>query len=247
MSHPERCFVVVSNGRSGSTLLVDLLRSHPSIQCDDEILDDRAWRRRHRPLLSLVRALPVPYLQWRAAHATAPVYGFKLKTGGQVADLPRTLRALHRRGWQLIYLSRRDALRQTFSWTVAQLSGRWQSTGAHRPVPPKLTINVETFLANLHTCLTDRQALADLMRPLPHLALVYEDDLEERAQWPATAARLCTLLGVAPAPLTTRIAKTWDRPYAEMVANYAELLDAVAHSPLAPALSPEPNPLPDRP
>lgn len=38
---PKTRFVLVNNGRSGSTLLVDLLRSHPAIDCQDEILNER--------------------------------------------------------------------------------------------------------------------------------------------------------------------------------------------------------------
>ena len=69
------------------------------------------------------------------------------------------------------------------------------------------------------------------MRDLPHLALLYEDDLQSSALWPATGARVCAWLGVAPAPLTSRFVKTWDRPYADLVTNYTAIIDAVAVSP----------------
>jgi hypothetical protein len=79
----------------------------------------------------------------------------------------------------------------------------------------------------------DRQALADLMRQLPHLPLIYEDDLAHSDRWPATGARVCAFLGVAPAPLTSRLVKTWEQPYTEVVTNYAEVLAAVAAGPFA--------------
>lgn len=233
MSQPEIRFVVVANGRTGSTLLADLLRSHPAIQCEDELLNERRWRGRCRPLGWLVRALPMPYLAWRAGRVTQPVFGFKLKTGGQVHDLGRTLHSLHRRGWRLISLSRRAALPQTFSWAVAQATGRWQRTANGEAPPQRVTLDATSFLRDLHTCVADRQALADLLRPLPHLALTYEDDLADRGQWPTTGARLCAFLNVAPVPLTSRIVKTWERPYTEVVTNYAEILAAVAAGPFA--------------
>ena len=81
--------------------------------------------------------------------------------------------------------------------------------------------------------IADRHALAAMMAQRQHLALVYEDDLQHSEQWPATGARVCAFLGVAPAPLTSRVVKTWDRPYREVVTNYAEIMAAVAASPFA--------------
>lgn len=225
---PTTRFIIVSNGRTGSTLLVDLLRSHPAIECQDEIFNEQRWQGWRSPLGWLVRAYPAPYLEWQARRVTKPIYGFKLKTGGQVHDLARALRSLHQRGWLLIYLHRRDALQQTFSWCVAQASGRWQSRldGPLRQ-NATVTLNVEDFLRDLRTCAADRQALTELMGNLPHLPLVYETDLADSGRWPATGARLCAFLGIEPAPLTSRITRTWERPYAEVVSNYAEIMQAV--------------------
>jgi len=224
MNRPEIRFAVVANGRSGSTLLANLIRSHPAIQCENEILNEKRWQGIRRPLGWLVRRLPTPYLARLAEQATKPVFGFKLKTGRQVYDLSGTLYSLHRHGWRLIALQRRDALQQTFSWAVAQATGHWQRT-AHGQTPlQRVTLDPDHFLRDLRICLADRQTLTKLLQPLPHLALIYEDDLQHSDQWPATAARLCTFLSVPPAPLTSRIIKTWDRPYAEVVTNYDELV-----------------------
>lgn len=233
MSQPEIRFVVVANGRTGSTLLADLLRSHPAIQCENEIFNEERWRGARRPLGWLARAFPLPYLAWRAGRATQPVFGFKLKTGGQVPDLGHTLHSLHHHGWRLISLSRRAALQQTFSWAVAQATGRWQRTAGGEAPPQRVALDATSFLRDLQTCIADRQALADLLQPLPHLPLIYEDDLQHSDRWSATGARLCAFLGVAPAPLTSRLVKTWERPYTEVVTNYAEITAAVAVGPLA--------------
>ena len=62
MSRPELRFVIVNNGRTGSTLLVNLLHSHPDIQCAEEIFNESRWQDARRPLGWLVRAFPTPYL-----------------------------------------------------------------------------------------------------------------------------------------------------------------------------------------
>jgi hypothetical protein len=224
-------FIIVANGRTGSTLLVDLLDSHPMIACADELLNERHWRRRHRPLLWLARAFPILYLERQAHKSTQAAYGFKLKTGGQVHNLGSTLTSLHRRGWKLIYLARSDALQQTFSWSVAKLTGRWQTTIEQPGRSQSVTLDVPSFLRDLQTTLHDRQCLAEIMAPLPHLALVYEDDLARPVLRPATCERICTWLGIAPAPCSNRIVRTWEQPYPAMIRNYDEIVAAVADSP----------------
>lgn len=224
-------FAIVNLGRTGSTLLVDLLHSHPAIECDGEVLNDIFWQGWRRPLLWVTRAWPSPYLDRRAGRAARPVYGFKLKTGGQVYHLHTTLRNLQHRGWRLIYLHRRDTLQQTFSWSVAQVSGRWQRRiGQPSRALEMVTLNVDEFMRNLGTCIADHVSLAAIMHDLPHLPLVYEDDLQCSDQWPATSERVCAWLGVAPLPLTSQVVKTWDRSYRKVVTNYDEIITAVARS-----------------
>lgn len=234
----QKRFVIVASGRSGSTLLVDLLRSHSDIWCDDELLDTSAWPGIKRPLLWLVRQHPYPYLEFKTRQAGKPVYGFKLKTGGQVPHLADTLKKLHHAGWQMIYLRRADALAQTFSWSVAQASGRWHRRANQTRPPHELPITLDShrFLQNLSECLRDNRSLAETMPGLPHLAVHYEQDLQNSASWPALSARLCNFLGLELSLLSSTLTKTWQRPYAEIVSNYAEIMAAVAASPLAAQL-----------
>src|SRR3954469_16063388 len=100
----QRRFLVFAQGRTGSTLLLDLLRSSPGVHCDEELLD--------RPVRS-------PHL-WIAAHraaqGAAAGYGFKVKiyqlTDAQgIADPGRWLGGMDRRGWSVIWLHRRNLLR----------------------------------------------------------------------------------------------------------------------------------------
>lgn len=226
---PQR-FVILTNGRSGSTLLVDLLKSHPDIDCEPEVLNESRWKQYKRPVLWLLRAWPIPYLEWRAQRCRKAVYGFKLKTGGQVYNLAHTTRMLFQRGWQLIYLSRRDILQQTLSWSVAQATNRWQTTPGREYDQRRVQLDKDLFLRNYSTAQQNKLQLAAMMRTLPNLALVYEDDLARSDSLPATSARLCDFLGVQQAVLSSTLIPTWDRPYSEIVSNYVDLMAAVEKS-----------------
>lgn len=67
----------------------------------------------------------------------------------------------------------------------------------------------------------ERQTLAGL----PYLEFVYEDDLADASRWEATTARVFAALELPQHPVATSVHKTWQQPYSEIVANYAELME----------------------
>ncbi len=50
-------FVIYGQSRSGSTLLVELINTHPDVQCDGELFNEDAARIGNRVLLSLVKSV----------------------------------------------------------------------------------------------------------------------------------------------------------------------------------------------
>lgn len=224
---PERRFVVFAQGRSGSTLLTDLVNSHPDIFCDDEVLTfPRRWPERYVAALSVGQR--------------RPVWGFKVKiyqlTEAQGMDEPgRFLRELHRRGWQVVHLRRRNVVRQALSSMVAEARGGLyhQASGAGRA--GDVTIDVEDLLRRARQRVDFGEQEADALRGIPHLALVYEDDLLDPRCHQPTADRVFAHLGVAPAPVATVLTKLAPAPLAG-VTNADEVAAAVAASPFGGAL-----------
>ncbi len=229
----KKRFVILTSGRTGSTLLVDLLRSNPVIDCATELLNEKYWRPHTYPALWLIRAFPVPFLESKAAKSPKSVFGFKLKTGGQVYRLEKTLKDLHQRGWKLIHLLRRDVFQQTLSWCVAESSQHWHSTINKKPDLPSLVLDPALVLQHLRTCVQDRNELVSLIGSLPHLNIVYEDDLFNSGDWERMNERVCRFLDVPQVPLKNRLLKTYERPYNEIIVNYSEILSSVRNSPFA--------------
>lgn len=109
---PGTKFVLFAQGRTGSDLLNSLINSHPAIYCDEEILN-------HKVLF------PMTFVKGKYALSPRNVYGFKLKiyhvTDSQNIDNPKHFMSdLYQRGWKMIYLYRRNILRQVISGFVAQ-------------------------------------------------------------------------------------------------------------------------------
>jgi hypothetical protein len=74
--------LLVSQPRSGTTLLCSLLDSHPAVSFEREMLADHKYRGLPLRLLPLFKRFPAVYLQLRALRAVrrnrTPVYGCKV-------------------------------------------------------------------------------------------------------------------------------------------------------------------------
>ena len=90
-------FIIFGQGRSGSTLLVDLLNSHPAIYCDDEILMYKV-------------IFPKTYVKARSVSSKKHVYGFKVKIyqlwHQNILDSHKFLFHFYKSGWKILYLKR---------------------------------------------------------------------------------------------------------------------------------------------
>lgn len=107
VSGPSIRFVIYGQGRSGSSLLLDLIGSHPEVYCESEIF--------HRKVAGRL-VNPWDYLLARADLAPKPVYGCKMKiyqvTEDQgIEDPHRFMLDLHAAGWKVVHLVREGGSR----------------------------------------------------------------------------------------------------------------------------------------
>ena len=85
-SVPSIRFVIYGQGRSGSSVLLDLIGSHPDVYCESEIFNEKVAARLLKPW---------DYLHARADLSPKPAYGCKMKiyqmTDDQGIEEPRHL------------------------------------------------------------------------------------------------------------------------------------------------------------
>lgn len=243
-------FCVLSMQRSGTTLLLDLLDSHPSLRCDNGILLTDPRRRRPSEAGSPGRG------------GSLHRFGFKIIDSLNLHWLPVVLQDP---GVPVILLTRADGVRHYYSCEAAQRSGiyhhrtisetlrtraihfcrsavllqwkamvfnlrsflqtLWRSlwgTQDYRPSPLHLDpAGLDAFIAEKNDRFERfRRALRD--RGGPWLEIRYED-LREPAR-AETMARVLAFLGLPPAPLTTSVRPLNDRPLEDLVSNHQEIL-----------------------
>jgi LPS sulfotransferase NodH len=229
-------FVLYAPPRTGSTLLGSLLGSHPQIVWDGEPLHPTRWR---SPKRQAVYPLVLRHHQWflmaKALRVWPQAYGCKLPWS-EFDLLLKTASPMNACGWKAIYLTRRDAFGQFLSLLVARQSNRWQRLQHQVFEPPKVFIPVEDMLAEMQSWMAQREEMERKLEKIPHVELVYEDDLADPANWQRAADRVFHFLGLPPVPVSTKLDKVWKQPYSEIVVNYADLMAAIQESQCASCL-----------
>jgi LPS sulfotransferase NodH len=209
-------FVVLSQPRTGSSLLCGSIRWHPQILMHGELLnpyydDDlpREGAARFRTAMAVT------------THAAV---GCKLH-----ACQPNPDRVEWEAAWdelfadptiKVVHLTRQDTLAQLASWKIADLLDRWgdQTDVTERPV---IRIDpAELAWFRRWNATAYRVRLARLQRHTI-LPVTYES---LRDQWQATVDAVLRFLGVEPMPLDPCATRNETRPLWEVISNYHDLV-----------------------
>lgn len=223
-------FIVLCHGRTGSTLFGSLLASHPAIAWGEEEFNQYAYPQSSgRVVRFLARRWPILRINWLASRHPGLVYGCKLAPK-YVRHLNRTMIQAHRRGWLLIHLRRRNTFHEAISGLVAKATGRYQhfaDRSPHFTGSPPVAIDPSRLLKRMKFCHSLATRETQALAGLPYVQVWYEDDLADAVRWGPAAKRVFDALGLPDAPLQTNVRRTWDRTYADIVTDYAELVEAV--------------------
>jgi len=221
-------FVIFGQGRTGSNLLVSLLQSHPQVQCDYEILGgDFIWHLgpfRVRSLAHrLARRYPVPYLMWVSSRSTKAAYGFKLLFG-HVESPQHTISHLNRQNWQIIHIQRRCLFDAAISRSVAFVTHHF---GEYAPSTHMDGLCIEIppskLIRQVQHCIKIRRGELLALTGIPHISVTYEVDLCSEIDRNRICSVIFNALHVEPYQVSTARERSWNRPYRELVTNYAEL------------------------
>ena len=220
-STPAGKFVIFGTGRSGSTLLVNLLNSNSNVYCDNEIY--------HRRVL-----FPHLYLKFRSLLGNKSVYGFKCLTYHLSKSLGKDskeeqkafLKSLDQKGYKIIYLRRHNVFRQALSNIYARYRNQFHSnsTAGSKNTKKKMLVD----LAELHKWMLAIEDQADveaeLLEGINHLKISYEDDLQDSQAHPQTFARLSSFLNVDFEVPDTELKKVTPKKLSGFIENDEEVI-----------------------
>jgi LPS sulfotransferase NodH len=240
-SSPRR-FILLASGRTGSNFLADLLNSHPRARCFGEIfnpssVDRIRWKcvgyETTSELLQLRDDDPVALLE-RVVFSNHPseaqACGFKLfyyhaqkPPWDAVWPFLREDRSL-----EVIHLRRRNELRKHVSEEVARATGRWHianDADAHRDI--SLELDIERCLRAIDVFREQEQRALAALGPHETLDLYYEDLIQDTV---ARMGEVLRFLGLDERPLRAGTKKQIRQPLSDLISNYGEVRDALAHT-----------------
>lgn len=211
-------FVVLSQPRTGSSLLCGSIRWHPQILMQGEVLNQHYHRttlptddgaERLRTALSFTTHDAVGC----KLHACQPDPGWDhWESAWDYLASDPTIRVIH--------LYRENELAQLASWKIAEILERW---GDQTDVSERPTIDVArgelTWFHRFNSALY--RVRLNRLQHHPMLPITYE---ALRDDWPVALERVLKFIGVDPLPLDQCAVKGESRPLSEVISNYREIV-----------------------
>ncbi len=231
---PQIKFVIVAHYRTGSNLLTDLLNTHPEVNCDGEILI-KFLHSRFKIVL-----FPRRYVEGKASHSGAKVYGCNLKLDQMAKLMPKVrkspqilLSELLEDQWLFLHLQRQNVLRVAISNIIANKRGRWRENSANWLEGSKIYIDCDDLARGMRWNKKLLRQEEEVLAGVPHLKLIYEQDLLHTDQHQNTSDRVFDFLGISSVPVKTDLVRTSSNRMSDYVLNYEELVQTVGQTEFA--------------
>ncbi|MCP4171716.1 MAG: hypothetical protein GY758_13190 [Fuerstiella sp.] len=227
----HRFFVLLSGGRRGSNLLIDLLNSHTDLSVDGEILNPHAVPQMLAPRL---------YLRGCRMRSRCDCYGFKVSVRQlklQRLEPAAFLRKVIRDGGCIVHLDRTNALRSAISREIAHARGRHVETTANPLQGQSFHIDSNQLVDSVCLRISGRRAETELLKNVPHLSLNYEHDLLWAESHQCTCDRVFRYLDCEIQSVSTTHAKRSPPDLSKVVSNYDEVVMAVRRAGLGQFLN----------
>ncbi len=222
-THQDK-FVLFGRGRSGSTLLMDLIASSDEVSCDKEIFNRKVL-------------FPRMFLKHRNQIFLNRVYGFKLlsyqlKKHYNWSEAREFLNYLvNEKGYKVIYISRDNPVRQTLSKHYARFRGSWHESNAFDT--PKMKVDVPSFLSELRAGVELDHFESYCLKDLKHFKVSYERDLGDSSRQLRLMDRLSFFLGIRFRRPQTKFRKISAAEVSEFVSNWKDLKSCLAYTEFA--------------
>ncbi len=228
---PENRFVIYTRGRTGSTVLTELLNCHPKIFCDVEIFNSMYCKSRV--------TFPFAYINSCSKRATIykkECYGFKVKIAQlryeqKYRNYDKILKTLFDRGWKFIHLKRMNFLRHKLSSIIATQTKIYHIRNGDKPVNTLVHVNPMELLEGIKYGEEVERTEEENLRDIDHIKVHYEEDILDNSRYQETADRIFRYLGLESAMVGSSLERITTEQLQEMILNYDEIYKMLKDTP----------------
>ena len=215
-------------GRSGSTVLTDLLRQHPKIFWDGEINNAyiQKWHKKNVVIGNRNFVEAIRRVQKRMICAPKKkFYGFEALLYdflfGRI-NLSDYIKHINNLGINyFIILTRRNILRNIVSHRIAGRSGHYHRSSKEKVQMTRISLDISNLIEKLQNNQNYFRMIDDLTKDKKVLRLSYEDDISQN---PAIGyRRVCNFLDIECLKLPVRYKKSNPYKLTELIYNFKEV------------------------
>lgn len=238
---PKSKFVVYGSARTGTTICASLLSVHEDLVSEHEIFNrfhtvakkdfDAIYGEiglGHTPPLFFPNFSIEKVADYKCNRLHRNCFSFKfLSSQMPFSREKKFMRKLAENGWKVLHVTREDLLHVAISYYLASLHydkpGAWFGAKSQKAVvePAKLIDLLERFDREL-------KEQREILRDIPHLDLVYEEDYLHVEKHQEVCDRIFHYLGMPSHPVHSPLKKQGSARLSERVENWEEVRDAVA-------------------
>ena len=214
--------VIYAQGRSGSTLLENLICSSGYFKERGEIISH----------YQKILRFPVAFVRGFSRHFAHENFIFHVKVyhlqdgDFSMMDPKKFLNKLQAEGWKIIFLHRENVLRQTLSRHKADKSKVYhikKELGDEK----KIELNLNDFAWEIERRKSLYQEEKAHLEGLDYIQVNYESDLSNADKQQQTLDRIFDYLGLPKTNVTTALKKTGKASLQDSISNYDEMLELV--------------------
>ncbi|HOU98651.1 MAG TPA: Stf0 family sulfotransferase [Bacteroidales bacterium] len=247
-----RKFIVISTQRSGTNLLVNLLRSHSNVVCYTEIFKENnrplwCFQKTDSKTYQLAQKYPVDYLNhyfFRNYSENVKAVGFKYMYNQlRTQKIKKVIQNFHKEQDLIIHLKRKNKLRAYLSLKLmeeSKISAKLISENELGKFQNKKPSGIENFKpvyiksdelkTYIETTYIAEKQHSELIKNQNHITVFYENLLKEMVK---TANQIIINLGLPIEELTILNEKQNKYLLSESILNYAELKKEFAETEFA--------------
>jgi hypothetical protein len=218
-------FILLTNGRSGSTCLLDLFQSHPRVNTDPHNFYNYT-------------NLPTDFREKKYTYSRKNIHGFKFKAQPEdfakdddnINKARQELQQLIDQEVSIIYLQRKNIFKRSLSKLIAknELKKRNYNVNFTKKEYRSLElgafkIDIEELWKIIKECEEQEHFNQQVINQKPCLKLIYEEDLLDEKNHQSTLNRTCDFLSLEHALATTKYSKISPNTMQNYISNYKEI------------------------